>query len=57
MYIMYVHVCIFLFDFASTHGLQAQLHGSECDKGVKEIGCRKEEEGSKVTGRTVQQQN
>ena len=28
---MYVHVCIILFEFSSTHGLQAQLHGSECD--------------------------
>ena len=25
-----MYVCIFLFEFASTHGLQAQLHGSEC---------------------------
>ena len=30
----HVHVCMFLFEFASTHGLQDQLHGSECDNGV-----------------------
>ena len=29
-----LYVCIFLFEFASTHELQAQLHGSECDNEV-----------------------